>query len=127
MAGKSAMKKAFLLTVIFVFAAAWTVAQQNNAAPANPSNPNQTTIRGCLTGAAHQYRLVDDNHLVYRLTGSDKQLSTFDGQQVEVSGKLEERIPPKEKQTASSFSRPERRLTVASINKISDTCTGASE
>jgi hypothetical protein len=46
---------------------------------------------------------------------------------VEVSGKLEERVPPREKQTASSFSRPERRLTVASINKISDTCTGASE
>ena len=122
------MRKTFLLIVVFVLTAAWTVAQQNsNTPPANSPNANQATIRGCLSGALRQYRLVDDQHMVYMLTGSDKQLSAFDGQQVEVSGKLEERVPPREKQTASSFSRPERRLTVASINKISDTCTGASE
>jgi hypothetical protein len=40
---------------------------------------------------------------------------------------VEERVPPKEKQTASSFSRPERQLTVTGISRISDTCTGASE
>ena len=49
------------------------------------------------------------------------------GQQVEVTGKLEVNIPPKEKQTASSYSRPEHRLTVASISKVADTCSGASE
>jgi hypothetical protein len=115
------------LAAVLALLATWAAAQQQNTPPANPSNPAQATVRGCLTGALHQYRLVDDQHVVYMLTGSDRQLSGFDGQQVEVTGKLEERIPPKEKQTASSFSRPQRRLTVASINKISDTCTGASE
>jgi hypothetical protein len=116
------MRKTSLLTVFLVLFAICTVAQNNSA---NPSN--QATVRGCLTGALHQYRLVDDNHLVYRVIGSDKQLDGFAGQQVEITGKLEERIPPKEKQTASSFSRPEHRLTATSITKISDTCTGASE
>jgi hypothetical protein len=121
MAKISAMQKTLLLTAILALLTALTAAQQPNAAA------GQATIRGCLTGAAGQYRLVDDNHLVYMLIGHDKQLSGFDGQQVEITGKLEERVPPKEKQTASSFSRPERRLTVAGINKLSDTCTGASE
>ena len=117
------MRNTFLLTFFALFTT-WTMAKpQNNA----PTAPNQPTVRGCLTGALHQYRLVDDNHLVYRVIGSDKQLDGFAGQQVEITGKLEERIPPKEKQTASSFSRPEHRLTVASIAKISDTCSGASE
>jgi hypothetical protein len=114
------MRKTFLLALFALFTT-WTVAQpQNNA-------PNQATVPGCLTGALHQYRLVDDNHLVYRVIGSDRQLDAFAGQQVEITGKLEERIPPKERQTASSFSRPEHRLMVVSITKISGTCTGASE
>jgi hypothetical protein len=70
---------------------------------------------------------VDDQHVVYMLTGNDKQLSAFDGQQVEVTGTLEESVPPKEKQTASSFSRPEHRLRAASVSRISDTCSGAAE
>jgi hypothetical protein len=126
MAEIRAMRNTLLLTVVFALAATWAAAQQNTP-PANASNPGQATVRGCLTGAVHQYRLVDDQQMVYMLTGSDKQLSGFDGQQVEVTGRLEERVPPKQKQTASSFSRPERRLTVASISKISDSCTGASE
>ncbi|MGE5204285.1 MAG: hypothetical protein ACM3PW_01635 [Chlamydiota bacterium] len=118
------MRNTFLLAILIGLFTAWTVAQQQTS---TLSNPDQATVRGCLTGALHQYRLVDENHLVYRVVGSDKKLDAFAGQQVEITGKLEERIPPKEKQTASSFSRPERRLTVASITKISDTCTGASE
>jgi hypothetical protein len=123
------MRNTFLLTLVLALFATWTLAQPRKNAPAaqNAANSGQATIRGCLTGALHQYRLVDDNHVVYMLVGHDKQLSSFDGQQVEVTGKLHERIPPKEKQTESSFSRPERRLTVASITKVSDTCTGASE
>src|SRR5690348_6065483 len=120
------MTKTLLLAVV-VALTTWAAAQQQNTPSEDASHRSQATIRGCLTGAVGQYRLVDDNHLVYRLTGSDKELSGFDGQQVEVTGNLEQRIPPKEKQTASSFSRPERSLDVASINKISDTCTGASE
>jgi len=124
---KRPMKKLFLLASVVVLAVAWGFAQQENASPAQNAASNQATIRGCLTGADHQYRLVDENHVVYLVKGQDKQLSGFDGQKVEVTGKLEERIPPKEKQTASSFSRPERRLTVGSISTISDTCGGASE
>ena len=122
------MRTTFLLAVM-VGLATWAAAQQQNNPPAaqNPSPPDQATVRGCLTGAAHQYRLVDDNHVVYMLIGQDKELSGFDGQQVEVKGKLEEQIPPKEKQTASSFSRPEHRLTVDGISKVADTCGGASE
>ncbi len=121
------MRKILLLAVVAVLTT-WAAAQQQQNTPsANASHGSQATVRGCLTGAVGQYRLVDDNHLVYRLTGCDKELSGFDGQQVEVTGNLEQRIPPKEKQTASSFSRPERSLSVASINKVSDTCTGASE
>ena len=122
------MRTTFVLAVI-VGLATWMAAQQQNTPPAaqNPSNPDHVTVRGCLTGAAHQYRLVDDKQVVYLLRGQDKQLSSFDGQQVEVTGKLEINIPPKEKQTASSFSRPEHRLTVASISKVADTCSGASE
>lgn len=118
------MRKLFLLFTIFILAS-WTAAQQN--APQPSSNANQATVRGCLTGALHQYRLVDDNHVVYMVIGSDKELGPLNGQQVEVTGELKEVIPPKEKQTASSFNRPEHRLKVASINKISDTCTAASE
>ena len=123
------MRNTFLFTLVFALFATWSLAQAQKNAPAaqNAPKPGQATIRGCLTGALHEYRLVDDNHIVYMLIGQDKQLSGFDGQQVEVTGKLEERIPPKEEQTESSFTRPEHRLTVASINKISDTCTGASE
>ena len=122
------MRTTFVLAVA-VGLATWAAAQQQNNPPAaqNSSASDQVTVRGCLTGAAHQYRLVDDNHVVYALVGQDKELSGFDGQQVEVKGKLEEQIPPKEKQTASSFSRPQHRLTAAAINKLSDTCTGASE
>ncbi len=112
---------------MLVLFAAGGVAQQQNAPPPNAAPPDQVTVRGCLTGAAHQYRLVDEKQIVYLLRGDDKQLSDFDGQQVEVAGKLEINIPPKEKQTASSFSRPERRLTVDSISKVADTCSGASE
>jgi hypothetical protein len=119
------MRRTFVLASIIGLATC-TAAQQNTP-PANASNPDQATVRGCLTGAAHQYRLVDDNHVVYMLIGHDKELSGFDGQQVEVKGKLEVDIPPKEKQTASSFNLPEHRLTVAGISKISDTCTSASE
>jgi hypothetical protein len=122
----SAMKKTFVLSTI-IGLALWAAAQQQNTPPPNASNPAQATIHGCVTGAAGQYCLVDDNHIVYRLIGQDKELSGFDGQRVEVTGKVEERIPPKEKQTASSFGRPERLLTVAGVSKISDTCTGASE
>ena len=118
------MRNTFLLAVMVALFTTWTVAQQQTS---TPSNPDQARVRGCLTGGLHQYRLVDDNHLVYRVIGSDKQLDGFAGQQVEMTGRLEERIPPKEKQTASSFNRPEHRLTVTSITKISDTCTGASE
>ncbi|HJS98811.1 MAG TPA: hypothetical protein VJ756_06945 [Terriglobales bacterium] len=121
------MKNTFLLVAMLAVLMTLAAAQPQNTPPANPSNSPQAAVRGCLTGAAGQYRLVDDNHIVYRLIGPDKELSGLDGQQVQVTGKVEERIPPKEKQTASSFSRPERRLTVASISKISDTCTGASE
>lgn len=118
------MRNILLLSAAIALFALCTFAQQQNT----PSvNAPQAAIRGCLTGAAGQYRLVDGNHIVYRLIGQDKELSGFDGQQAEITGKVEERIPPKEKQTASSFSRPEHQLTVASINKISDTCTGASE
>ncbi len=122
------MRKAFVLTVL-IGLATWMAAQQQNTPPAaqNPSNPDQVTVRGCLTGAAHQYRLVDEKQVVYLLRGHDKQLSSFDGQQVEVMGKLEINIPPKEKQTASSFSRPDHRLTVDSVSKVADSCTGASE
>ena len=118
------MRNILLLVATIALIALCSSAQQQNTPSAKAP---QAAIRGCLTGAAGQYRLVDDNHIVYRLIGQDKELSGFDGQQVEVTGKEDERIPPKEKQTASSFSRPERQLTVAGINKISDTCTGASE
>ena len=119
------MKKLLLLSAALALFATWTAAQsQNNGQNATP---NQASVRGCLTGAGGQYRLVDDNHVVYMVMGNDKQLSGFDGQQVEVTGKLEQRIQPKEEQTASSFSRPEQRLRVASISKISDTCNGASQ
>lgn len=123
------MRNTFLLTLVFALFATWTLAQTQKNAPAGQktANSGEATVRGCLTGALDQYRLVDDNQVVYQVIGQDKQLSGFDGQQVEVTGKLEERIQPKEEQTESSFTRPERRLTVASINKISDTCTGASE
>jgi hypothetical protein len=122
------MRKTFVFAVI-IGLATWAVAQQQNnpSAAQNSPAPDQVTIRGCLTGAADQYRLVDDNHIVYRLIGQAKQLSGFDGQQTGVTGKVEGRVPPKETQTSSSFSRPERQLTVAGISKISDTCTGASE
>jgi hypothetical protein len=119
------MRTTFLLTLTLALLATWTAAQEQKNTPS--SNSNQATVRGCLTGAVHQYRLVDEKRVVYRVEGNDKELSGFDGQQVEITGKIEDRIPPKEKQTASSFSRPEHSLTVASINKISDTCTGASE
>ena len=112
-----------LIATIALFALCSSAQPQNTP----PVTAHQATIRGCLIGSAGQYRLVDDNHIVYRLIGQDKELSGFDGQQVEVRGKEDERIPPKEKQTASSFSRPERQLTVAGITKMSDACTGASE
>ncbi len=118
------MRNILLLSAAVALFALCSSAQQQNTAPVNAP---EAAVRGCLTGAVGQYRLVDDNHIVYRLIGQDKSLSGFDGQQVEVRGKVEERIPPKEKQTASSFNRPERQLTVAGISKISDTCTGASE
>ena len=118
------MRTLLLLTAVFGLAS-WSVAQQNAAQPS--SNANQATVRGCLTGALQQYRLVDDDHVVYALVGKDKELSAYDGQQVEVTGEVTAVIPPKEKQTASSFNRPEHRLAVASINKISNTCTGASQ
>jgi hypothetical protein len=118
------MRNILLLSAPIALFALCAFAQQQNTPLANPP---QSALRGCLTGAAGQYRLVDDNHIVYRLIGHDKELSGFDGQQVEVTGKEDERIPPKEQQTASSFSRPERQLTIAGITKISDTCTGASE
>ena len=121
------MRKTFLLSTIAALLVTLAAAQPQNTPPANAPSPDHAAIRGCLTGALHQYRLVDDNHVVYSLIGHDKELSGFDGQQVEVTGKVEERIPPKEKQTASSFSRPERLLTVAGISKISDSCTGGSE
>ena len=120
------MRKTFVLAGV-IGLATWASAQQQNPPSPNAPGPSQAAVRGCLTGAAGQYRLVDDNHIVYRLIGQDKELSGFDGQQVSVTGKVEERIPPEEKQTASSFSRPERLLTVAGVTKISDTCTGASE
>ena len=123
------MRKKFLLATVLAAFAVGSAAQQpnSNSSALNPLQSGQATVRGCITGADGQYRLVDDNHIVYRLIGQDKELSGFDGQQVEVTGKEDERIPPKERQTASSFSRPERLLTVAGISKISDTCTGASE
>jgi hypothetical protein len=123
------MRTTHLLIAIFMLFTTWSAAQRPNNPPSaqNPSHPGQATIRGCLTGALHQYRLVDDQHVVYMLTGNDKQLSAFDGQQVEVTGTLEESVPPKEKQTASSFSRPEHRLRAASVSRISDTCSGAAE
>ena len=120
------MKNALLLSFTLALFTFWAAAQQNTP-PSNATSPGQATVRGCLTGTLGQYRLVDDSHMVYMLASHDKKLSGFDGQQVEVTGKLEERIPPKEKQTESSFTRPERRLSVASISKISDACTGASE
>ena len=122
------MRTTPLLIAICMLLTTWSAAQQPNPPSAqNPSHPGQATIRGCLTGALHQYRLVDDQHVVYMLTGNDKQLSALDGQQVEVTGTLEESVPPKEKQTASSFSRPERRLKAATVSKLSDTCTGAAQ
>ena len=122
------MRRIVLLTVVLAGFAVGSVAQQRNASTQNSSSESsQFTVRGCLTGALGQYRLVDESHSVYMVVGSDKQLSGLDGQRVEVAGKLQERIPPKEKQTESSFSQPERRLTVATISKISDSCEGASE
>ncbi|HKW25583.1 MAG TPA: hypothetical protein VJN48_07345 [Terriglobales bacterium] len=121
------MKNTFLVAAILALLITLATAQRQNTAPADSSNPSQAAVRGCVTGATGQYRLVDDNHIVYRLIGQDKELSGYDGQQVEVTGKVDERIPRKEKQTASSFSRPERLLTVAGVSKISDTCTGSSE
>lgn len=118
------MRNILLLIATIALFALCSSAQQQNTPPVNAP---QAAVRGCLTGAAGQYRLVDDNHIVYRLIGQDKELSGFDGQQVEVNGKMDERVPPKEQQTASSFSRPERQLTVAGITVISDNCTGASE
>lgn len=120
------MRKTFVLSII-IGLALWAAAQQQNTPPASASPPDQVTVRGCLTGALHQYRLVDEKQIVYLLRGDDKQLGGLDGQQVEVIGKLEVNIPPKEKQTASSYSRPEHRLTVASVSKVADTCSGASE
>jgi hypothetical protein len=122
------MRKIVLLTGVLALLATWTAAQQQNGPSGeNASNQNRTMVRGCLTGAVGQYQLVDDNHIVYRVEGNDKELSSFNGKQVEIKGNIEEDTPPKEQQTASSFSQPERHLTPASINKISDTCTGASE
>ena len=118
------MRNILLLSATVALIALCSSAQQQDTPAVNAP---QAAVRGCLTGSAGQYRLVDDNHIVYRLIGQDKALSGFDGQQVEVTGKVEGRLPPKEQQTASSFSRPERQLTVAGITKISDTCTGASE
>lgn len=118
------MRNILLLSATVALMALCSSAQKQNTPPVNAP---QASVRGCLTGSAGQYRLVDDNHIVYRLIGQDKSLSGFDGQQVEVTGKEDERIPSKERQTASSFSRPEHLLTVAGISKISDTCTGASE
>ena len=123
------MRKTFLVAALLAGFAVWSAAQQANSnSPAqNPSPSSPATVRGCLTGASGQYRLVDDNHLVYMLISDGQKLNGFDGQQVQVTGQLQERIPPKEKQTESSFTGPERRLSVASISKISDSCTGASE
>jgi hypothetical protein len=106
--------------------AAW--AQQSNSQqnpPAdNNASANQTTIRGCLTGAAGTYVLLDkQSGASYTLLGDDTQLGQQIQHEVEVTGQAVSRTQNNSQSAGGATQPPVRsRFKVDSVREISDRC-----
>jgi hypothetical protein len=51
-----------------------------------PPDANQSTVRGCLSGAPDAFILASDSRTTYELVGDSTQLSRLVGKEVEVTG-----------------------------------------
>jgi hypothetical protein len=82
------MRRICLLSAILLLFGACAAAQYggNNAEPPGRALAYQTTLEGCLGGAAGSYTLTLPTGSVLPLTGNTEELHSFVGERVQVTG-----------------------------------------
>jgi hypothetical protein len=83
------MRRIIALSVIFLVATVWAVAQYaSGAIPAASPDPNKATIQGCLGGAVGEFTLTDRTGTIYQLAGNTAKMEDNVGHTVRVTGVL---------------------------------------
>jgi hypothetical protein len=119
------MRKTLLLTVLLLVCAAWVVAQQGSGSQATAG---ETSVEGCLGGAAGAFTLSDKAGTTYQLqlpASADKtKLSQHIGQEVRVTGTMASATPasPDKTPSAAGSTSGGQTINVSKMDKIADTC-----
>lgn len=92
------MKIAVTLGFLFclsLFLSSMTFAQSGSANTTNQAqtNPNQTTLVGCLSHTGDSYTLIDTFGRAYDLSGDNSLLAPYEGAKVEISGTFANATP----------------------------------
>jgi hypothetical protein len=120
------MMKALATLATFLLAATLGFAQaEPSGTQSSQSSGGQSTIRGCLTGASGNYRLVTKEGTSYKLKGRNSDLAENVGREVEV--RTNSTIAPQASASASTAGKPvsaatTQTLQVQDVTQIADIC-----
>jgi hypothetical protein len=120
------MRRLVVLFSVLLLGTCWAAAQDNSH-KTNPYSPTQaskdasgqTTVEGCLSGAAGDFMLSDKNGTTYKLTGDTAKLSEHVGHEVKITGTASS---GNDGGTASGTSGAVQTLEVTSMKHIAKTC-----
>ncbi len=124
----------FVLTSSLLLAGAMAVAQDTLGSPAEPeaqnpnppstsqsSNPQNSVIRGCLSGSTGNFTLTDQNGMQYRLLGNEAALQSKVGHEIEVTATQNQSSASSGDDHASA-AQTSNGLEVSDVRDISGSC-----
>ncbi len=101
--------------------AAGNVQQHSMTTP----SPQNSAVRGCLSGSAGNFTLTDQNGMQYKLLGSEAELQSKVGHEVQVSG-TQVRSNETDSSNGESTTDATNSLQVTTVEDVADHCrTGA--
>jgi len=129
------MKKMLAITSFFFLAVALAGAQDTLGSEAKPgtqdptsqaasqqsSTPQNSVIRGCLSGSPGNFTLTDQNGMQYKLMGNDAALQSKVGHEVEITG-AENQAATGSSDTQDSSTQTTNGLEVSDVRDVSGDC-----
>jgi hypothetical protein len=104
----------------------WAMAQSypsGQGSKDSSSSSGKTTVEGCLSRSDSGYTLTDKSGTTYQLTGDTSQLGPHVGHEVKIKGTTAEARASATSSTGASSQSEQRKLDVASMKHISETCS----
>jgi hypothetical protein len=85
------------------------------------STPQNSVIRGCLSGSAGNFTLTDQNGMQYKLVGNDAALQSKVGHEVEITG-AENQAATSSSDSHDSSTQTTNGLEVSGVRDVSGNC-----